>query len=47
LIAVVVDPSAPILPDPSNLSYSDIEILSNNNTRYSNGSYPLGLISIF
>jgi len=44
---IIVDSSAPILLDPFNLSYSDIEILGNNNARYFNGNYPLGLIPIF
>jgi len=44
---MIVDPSAPILLDPSDLFYSDIEILDKNNARYFNGSYLLGLIFIF
>ncbi len=44
---MIINPSAPILLGPSDLFYSDIEILNNNNTYYSNESYPLGLIFIF
>ncbi len=43
---MIVDPSAPILLDLSDLFYSDIEILNNNNVYYFNRNYPLGLIFV-